>query len=117
MNLTIQTRHIALSANDKAFIRRQFEFAFSRLNHAADKVSVILSDINGPKGGYDKQCKLMIHIPGRKKLVIKDTKDNMLRAVDSAVNRARYALEQLKRKRVGATTRQIPWRRHQELPT
>jgi ribosome-associated translation inhibitor RaiA len=56
------------------------------------EVVVTVSDINGPRGGEDKQCQLQFAVAGKGRFVIKDIKADMYHAIDSAVHRAEHAM-------------------------
>ena len=58
----------------------------------ASLLRVSLRDINGPKGGADKHCRVHIALPKQPDIVVNDTQTNMYRAIDSALRRARHAL-------------------------
>jgi putative sigma-54 modulation protein len=92
MKLDIQARPFELTAALEAHIRRKLRSAFSRVAPPLTGVSVALSDINGPRGGEDKQCKLQFSLPGMGLVVIKDRKSDLYHAIDSAAHRARYAI-------------------------
>jgi len=49
---------------------------------------MLLSDINGPRGGVDKRCQLRIVLAGMPDVVIQDTEANLYVAIDRASNRA-----------------------------
>lgn len=92
MKLKIHSRPFELTRALEAHVRRKLKLAFSRVAPQLAEVSVDLSDINGPRGGEDKQCKLQFSVPGMGLVVIKDTKADLYHAVDSAAQRARHAI-------------------------
>lgn len=90
MKFNIYSRPFPLTTGLENHIRQKFGRA---LSHAPllTEVSVTVSDINGPRGGEDKQCKLQFSLAGFGQVVIKDTKADMYHAIDSAAKRARHA--------------------------
>ncbi len=65
------------------------------LNWARDHVSrvtVRLSDINGPRGGEDMRAMVQISIPGKQDVVVEDTRSDLYIAIDRAVERAGQAV-------------------------
>ncbi len=65
------------------------------LNWARDHVSrvtVRLSDINGPRGGEDMRAMVQISIPGKQDVVVEDTRSDLYLAIDRAVERAGQAV-------------------------
>ena len=92
MRVDIVGRSLSLSDSHREYIHRRIEFAFARSAHSINVIAVMLTDVNGPKGGVDVQCKLVISIPGLDHLVVSDTQTDIHQAVDSAVARASQSL-------------------------
>jgi len=51
-------------------------------------ISICLSEVNGPKGGFDKQCRLQICVANMEDIVIKGTQTDLYCANDRAMQRA-----------------------------
>ena len=51
-----------------------------------------LSDINGPRGGRDKRCRIQVPFPGTRNVVIEDTEADLYVAIDRAAERAERAV-------------------------
>lgn len=67
--------------------RVAMRFAYS-LNHGHDILSRIVvrqSDVNGPRGGVDKQCAIGVRPKGRTVIAINDIEDHHYAAIDRAV--------------------------------
>lgn len=100
MQIEIQTRDFMLTEGLRAHVERRLQFAMSRFQDRALRVTVRLSDVNGPRGGVDKHCHLQIRVGGLPDIVIEDTEADLYVAVDRAVERAGRTLRrQLKRMR------------------
>ena len=88
MQLEIQARHFSLTNALRNYIERRLAFALSAHDEHVRRVTVRLSDINGPRGGEDKQCHLQIvfdHLPD---VIVEDTESDMYIAIDRATDRA-----------------------------
>lgn len=60
---------------------------------ALSTIGGILAGINGPKGGYDKQCRIRVRVRGLAKLVIADVlHEELITATDLAVDRVGRAV-------------------------
>ena len=81
----------ALRKHVERRLRSGFAFARDRIGD----VVVRLGDINGPRGGQDKACQIMIAVPGRPTVVVRDVQEDLYSAIDRAVKRAAYKLRQL----------------------
>jgi putative sigma-54 modulation protein len=93
MTIDIRFRGLASSEALRAHIIRRIEFQLSRLGRALSDVAVRLSDVNGPKGGVDKRCHLVLHRPGHAPLTIDEVSVDAYSAADIAVERAVLAVE------------------------
>ena len=92
MSIQIQARGFRLTrALEQYVLKRVYSGLGDRLEKIG-RLQVGLSDINGPRGGADKCCSVVIAIPHQPDLVVKDTRDNMYSAIDGALRRARQSL-------------------------
>jgi hypothetical protein len=70
-------------------------------NKFCDRVQVIkvtIDDVNGPKGGKDKHCRVVIYSKGMPDIVITDNQTSVMSAVNIALSRARLSfLKKVKR--------------------
>lgn len=92
MQIDLQSQSLALDAEVARRIRRQ---ASEALAHTADHihhVSLHLADINGRKGGLDKQCHLIVHLNGLPAVVVRETRGDLADAIARALRRAQFCL-------------------------
>ncbi len=88
MKVDIQSRHVELTQELEAHIQRKLQFALCRLEPHITALSIYLSDVNGPKGSADKQCRLQVCVTNMEDIVIKDTQTDLYCAIDRAMQRA-----------------------------
>lgn len=88
MKVDIRSRQVELTKGLKAHIQRKLQFALCRMEPHITALSICLSDVNGPKGGLDKQCRLQICMANMGDIVIKDTQTDLYCAIDRAMQRA-----------------------------
>jgi ribosomal subunit interface protein len=72
------------------------------LGAAADRiesVSVRLSDVNGPRGGEDMRCRIVVYLRQGRAVVTEAVDENLYAAVDAAVARAKEAVWRFLRRR------------------
>ena len=93
MQINIQARDFKLTEAIRDYVIRRLRFAFSVRDDHINSIKVRLSDINGPRGGADKRCKIQISLPHFVDIVIKDTQTDLYVAIDRAVDRARRTLD------------------------
>lgn len=91
MQFDIQSRGFPLTGALRDHVRRRL---LLELGWAADhvgKVSVRLSDLNGPRGGTDKCCRIQISAL-RASLVVEDIEEDLYVAIGRAAGRAGRSL-------------------------
>ena len=88
MHMHIHADGFELTAGLRAYAQGRFAFALDRARHLVHQVSIRLADINGPKGGKDKQCKVQITLPSGRAVVINDLDSDLYVAIDKAADRA-----------------------------
>lgn len=92
MRIDIHTSKFALTESLRSYIERRVQFALSWAHHRLPRVQLRLNDINGPKGGLDKVCRIQIPLAGNKPVVIEETQQDMYTAIDRAIDRAARTL-------------------------
>lgn len=103
MRIDIQARGFDLTEGLREHTVRRLQFALGWANHDVRAVSVRLFDINGPRGGKDKCCRIQVPFAGAANVVIEDTEDDLYVAIDRAAERAgRTLARRLARQRVFA---------------
>ena len=66
MRLEIRRRRLEVSASLRAHIERRLRSALGGFARHVGRVRVYLRDVNGPRGGVDKSCRIEVHLPGRR---------------------------------------------------
>lgn len=88
MRIHIQSLGFELSEAIREHVLRRLRFA---LAHAADRirrVTVRVSDINGPRGGADKCCHILITMEKLPEIAVEDIESDLYVAIDRAADRA-----------------------------
>ena len=81
------------------YVEKRLAFAFSRVDHVIERVKVTIADVNGPKGGVDKQCKVYLKPVGMDPIFILERQADSRVAVDRGISRANQSLlRQFKRR-------------------
>lgn len=92
MRIDIQTSGFILTDGLREYAKRRLQFALSWANHDVRKIAMRLSDINGPRGGSDKRCQILVRLSGGQDVVIEDTEADLYIAVDRAADRTGHAV-------------------------
>jgi putative sigma-54 modulation protein len=87
MNFSIRGRHIELTAALLAHVERRLRFALSRFGQQIRQVAVQLLDLNDPRGGLDKQCRVTVTLSPSGKVMVGATDADLPTAIDRAADR------------------------------
>jgi putative sigma-54 modulation protein len=60
MRVTIRPLGVDMSREDRNFLQRRLQFALARWQNEIESVIAYLVDENGPRGGEDKTCRLLV---------------------------------------------------------
>jgi ribosomal subunit interface protein len=88
MQIDIQARHFDLTRALRVHVKRRLDFALGNRYSHIQRILVRLSDINGPRGGEDKHCRIQVVLPNLEDVVIEDTETNLYLAISRAADRA-----------------------------
>jgi hypothetical protein len=87
MQVQIETRD-PRSAHYRELAELRVRFVMRRLAWMISRAQVQLTDVNGPRGGVDKRCQVMLKANGRSVVVISSTASDWRAALDTALARA-----------------------------
>ena len=81
------------AAIQKAESRAHAAFAKFGFNVISVNISVI--DVNGPRGGVDKECRVVVNLRKMKDLAVTVQDESLSKALPSAINRAARSVGRL----------------------
>ncbi len=88
MHVEIRAKNLRLHGTAREEMERQVRFALSRFAGRISLVTVGLSDLNGPRRGADKLCRLVVRLIRAGKVTIEEINANVAAAVGLAADRA-----------------------------
>ena len=101
MQIDIQTHGFSLTDGLRDHTERRLQFALARAADRVRRITVCFFDINGPRGGIDKRCRIRVMLNGLGEVVIEDTETNLYLAIDRAADRiGRTVMRRLARRSV-----------------
>lgn len=100
MRLEIRQRGVKVTEELRAHLGGRLRFALGRFASRIGLVRVYLRDVNGPRGGPDKRCGIVVELPPRSRVVVTGTDTDIRAAIDVTANRVGEAVNRhLKRRR------------------
>jgi CBS domain-containing protein len=100
-----------LSPDDRAYIRRKLGRRLAKFAGAIERVSVRTEDVNGPRGGIDRVCRIKVVLSGLPSVVVGHQDASLTAAVDGALARVEIAARRAVQRR-----RTKPLRRDGRMP-
>jgi putative sigma-54 modulation protein len=91
MLVHIQARHFSLSEGLNKYVKSKMKVMLSRHEENIIRIDVSLFDVNGPKGGEDKCCKIIIKVNGCSTIVVQETAEDLYDAINTCARRAKRA--------------------------
>lgn len=103
MRTDIRGHQLTISDALRTHIERRLHFALSRFGARILHVAVRLEDINGPRGGVDKQCQIVVALSGAGHVQVEVLDSECMNAVDRATDRIQGVVDrEIERQHGGA---------------
>ena len=99
MDISVAAKDFRLTAALLNYTHERIKQRLGRLGVAAKRVQVILSDINGPRGGEDKRCQVLLDVAGRGQLAVHAIHSDMYGAIDQSLARAKRRVVKVSKRR------------------
>lgn len=87
MKLEMRSHGVELTSELRRHIERKLRFALTRFRQRLRRVHVLVTDVNGPRGGDDIHCKVRVELGGRGELVVREVDSDPFAAVARAIER------------------------------
>lgn len=87
MKLSISGKNMKINDALKEHIEQRIYFALSRFSPRVARVSVTVEDVNGPRGGIDKRCRILVKLDRMEDVAIETTDAEIYDAVSAAADR------------------------------
>jgi len=100
MKFNLNLRDVDKDPDIEDYVNKRLSFALARAEHVINDIHVTIADINGPKGGLDKQCRILLTSDLVEPVVVSERQSTLRAAIDRGVSRASHSLmRRLKRRR------------------
>jgi hypothetical protein len=92
MKINLRSLGIPLSDDLEALVERRVRYGLTRFAESVHEVHVTLDDLNGPRGGLDKVCRMRVRTGRRRLCIVEQRASSIEAAVSSAAARAARAV-------------------------
>lgn len=107
MTWQLKSGKTRMPADLPRYIERKLGRSLERFGHRIEKVVIFLRDVNGPRGGVDKACRVLVKAHGCSAAVALVVDPNWYAAIDRATTRVGMIVSrELEKRRTDARARQ-----------
>lgn len=103
MRFALTGKNVRLPDDLRTLIERRFDFALGRFSDMVERVDVALADVNGPRGGLDKVCRVNVTMRGLADVSVEQRDSEVPAAATRAADRVGRAVARALERR-----RQLP---------
>jgi ribosome-associated translation inhibitor RaiA len=82
----------AIDDEDRGYIARKLGMRLGKFVASIERVTVRLSDTNGPKGGRDQRCQIKVVLSGLPSVVVNEADSTLAHTIDRAIDAAAIAV-------------------------
>jgi putative sigma-54 modulation protein len=92
MNIEVKQKHVEIQDSVVDNIHRHIEADLERFDHMIKRVCVQIADINGPRGGEDKLCRIQVYLKHASAVIVEDRGSSVFTVVCRAIDRVNMAV-------------------------
>jgi ribosome-associated translation inhibitor RaiA len=81
-----------IDEEDRDYIGEKLGMKLGKFAASVERITVRLSDTNGPKGGLDQKCQVKVVLSGMPSVVVHATDSTVRRTIDRAIDSAALAV-------------------------
>jgi ribosomal subunit interface protein len=100
MRLEIRQRGMKVTEELRVHVRERLQLALGRFARSIDRVWVYLRDVNGPRGGLSKKCRIVVELPRRGRVVVTGVDTDIFAAITRTASRAKFAVRRHVKRRL-----------------
>ena len=102
MHILVVDRNSEMSEETRHFAHRRLLFALSRFENRIERVTLTVTDDNGPRGGVDKVVQVVVKLPKLADVIVNWREEILAASIAHAAERAGRAVSRaLERHRAG----------------
>lgn len=87
MKFDLRTKALDLTSELRDYVARRLQFALGRHAEHVRRVDITLEDINGPRGGVDKACRIHVTLAHAGTLHVAELQADVRTAIDLGADR------------------------------
>ena len=92
MRLDIRSHNVAVTSQLRQHVERRIGQALDRFEQHVGAVRVAIADVNGPKGGPDKVCRVTVVVAGHDQVAVTEYGPDLFPMVDRVADRVKRSV-------------------------
>ena len=92
MQVLIHTSNVTLSKQARKLIKNKILSSLQRFDNGVKQVDLYLKDVNGPKGGVDKECTINIKADNQNLLIVRSKAASIFSVVKQCAVKSKLLL-------------------------
>jgi len=119
MKVLMRGVHLSLTDGLKTYVQEHLVDHIEKLcdDQEASEIDISLVDINGPKGGVDKECRVTVRLPGLSAIHVTEAAETLHGAIDLSRDRLENALKRTLERRRDVSNQGLPEDVASNVPT
>jgi putative sigma-54 modulation protein len=100
MRLEIRSRDVEIGQELRGSIERRLRFLLGRFGTRVGRVTVYLAELDGPRGGIDKRCRIVVRLVHSGQILVEYADTDLGAALERAADRVGQSVgRELERRR------------------
>lgn len=101
MQIVVNDRQKLLGQGSVEKAESRAHASFAKFGYKVKSIEITVQDVNGPRGGIDKECRVLVKLRKLRDVVVTVKDESLSKAVPGAINRAaRSVARQLDRRAI-----------------
>jgi putative sigma-54 modulation protein len=93
MRLEIRQRRVKVTEELRIYLKKRLRLALGRCARYIDRVRVYLRAVNGPRGGLGKECRMVVELHPRGRVIVTGVDTIISGAIARTAGRAGFAVK------------------------
>jgi ribosome-associated translation inhibitor RaiA len=92
MKVEVRGKTKLLSRALRLYAVRRIQEAVERFGRPVRRLKIFIADLNGPRKGTDKRCRVVVGLSGSSPLVVEQTAPDAYQAIDQVAERVKHLI-------------------------
>ncbi len=99
MRLNLMVKGVDKTPTLDRLVDHKLHYAFDQFGRWVSDVALAIEDLNRPKGGVDKRCRLAVSVPRHRSVIVEGRGTDLMVVVSEVIDRGAQALARLRDRR------------------